>query len=118
MRKLSKTNELKNLVEVWLQEDSSMQKISTYTITPTLSLSPTNNMRMILQAAAHLQWNVPGHVDVTPVLVHPHFSHSQSVAAHVGCQVLCIGFVSTLDVGDPGAGQDLHAAPTLPHLLG
>lgn len=66
----------------------------------------------------YLQRDIPGHVDVVLVVVHPHLSHPQGVSAHAGGQVLRVGFVGTLDVGDPGAGQNLHAAATLPHLLG
>ena len=64
----------------------------------------------------YLQWNVPGHVDVILVLVHPDLSHPQSVTAHVGGQVLCVGLVGTLDVCNPGAGQHLNASAALPHL--
>lgn len=67
---------------------------------------------------SHLQRDVPGHVDVTLVAVHPHLGHPQGVAAHVGRQVLRVRFVGALDVGDPGAGQDLHAAAALPDLSG
>lgn len=67
---------------------------------------------------AYLQGNIPGHVDVTLVLVHPDLGHPQSVAPHVGRQVLRVGFVGALDVCDPGARQHLHAAATLPDLPG
>lgn len=81
----------------------------------TSSLSPT--YEILLQAAAYLKWNIPGHVNVTLVVVHPHLSRSQGVASHVGRQILRVWFVSTLNVGDPGARQDFHAASALPHLL-
>lgn len=64
----------------------------------------------------YLQGDVPGHVNVAPVLVHPDLSHPQSISTHVGRQVLCVGLVGTLNVGYPGAGQDLYTATTLPHL--
>ena len=49
-------------------------------------------------------------------LVHPHLGDPQSVAPHVGRQVLGVGLMGALDMSDAGAGKDLHAAPTLPHL--
>lgn len=64
----------------------------------------------------YLKWNVPGHVDVTLVLVHPDLSHPQSVPTDVGRQVLRVRFVGALDVRNPGTGQDLHAAAALPNL--
>lgn len=66
--------------------------------------------------SVYLQRNIPGHVDVALVLVHPDLSHPQSVTPHVGRQVLRVGFVGALNVGNPGAGQHLHAAAALPHL--
>ena len=53
---------------------------------------------------------------MAPVLVHPDVGHPQSVPTHEGCQVGRVGFVGALDVCNPGAGQDLHAAAALPHL--
>lgn len=53
---------------------------------------------------------------MTLVLVHPDLGHPQSVATHVGRQVLRVGFVGALDVCNPRAGQHLHAATTLPNL--
>lgn len=80
---------------------------------PPTHTSTSTNTRVL---CAYLQWNIPGHVDVALVLVHPDLSHPQSVTTHVGSQVLCVGFVGALDVRNPGTGQDLHAAATLPHL--
>lgn len=79
----------------------------------THSRTPTQIWRWAL---AYLQGNIPGHVDVTLVLVHPDLGYPQSVAPHVGRQVLRVGFVGALDVCDPGARQHLHAAATLPDL--
>lgn len=78
-----------------------------------LARTPTQTWCLAL---AYLQGNIPGHVDVTLVLVHPDLGHPQGVAPHVGRQVLRVGFVGALDVRDPGAGQHLHAATTLPDL--
>ena len=50
----------------------------------------------------HLLRDVPGHVDVALVLVHPNLRHPESVAAHVGGQVLGVGLVGTLNVRNPG----------------
>jgi hypothetical protein len=65
----------------------------------------------------YLLRNVPGHVNMAFKLIHPHLCHSQSIAPHMGCQVLCVGLMGTLDMGNPGTGKDLNAAPTLPHLV-
>lgn len=65
----------------------------------------------------YLHGDVPGHVDVTFELVHPNLGHSESVPPHVRSQVLGVGLVCALYVSDPSAGQDLHAASTLPHLV-
>lgn len=48
--------------------------------------------------------------------VHPDFSHPEGVPADMGGEVLGVGLVGSLDVGNPRAGQDLHAPATLPHL--
>lgn len=68
-------------------------------------------------ARAHLHGDVPGHVDVTFELIHPNLGHSQGVSPHVRSQVLGVGLVRSLYVSDSSAGQDLHAAATLPHLV-
>lgn len=64
----------------------------------------------------HLHGNIPGHVDVTLKLIHPNFRNSEGVSPHMRRQVLGVGFMSTLYVGDAGTGQDLNTAATLPHL--
>lgn len=66
----------------------------------------------------HLLGNVPGHVDMALELIHPDLGHAQRVPAHMGGQVLRVGLVCSLNVGNPGAGQHLHAPSTLPHLPG
>lgn len=48
--------------------------------------------------------------------VHPDFSHPEGVPADMGGEVLGVGLVGSLNVGNPRAGQDLHAPATLPHL--
>lgn len=64
----------------------------------------------------YLQRQVPRNVDVPFVVVHPHLSHPQSVALGVKANVVVVGLLLALDVSHPGAGQDLHAATTQPHL--
>lgn len=44
---------------------------------------------------------VPCHVDVAFKFIHPDFSHPESVPADVGGEVLCVGFVGPLNVGNP-----------------
>lgn len=65
----------------------------------------------------HLHGNIPSHVDVTFELVHPNLCDPEGVSPHMRRQVLGVGFVSPLNVGDASAGQDLHAPSTLPHLI-
>lgn len=50
-------------------------------------------------------------------LIHPHLCHSESIAPHMGRQVLRVGLMGSLDMGNPCTGKDLNAAPTLPHLV-
>lgn len=64
----------------------------------------------------YLQGQVPGDVDVPLVVVHPDLGHAQRVALGVEADVVVVGLLLALDVGHPGAGQHLHAAPTQPHL--
>lgn len=64
----------------------------------------------------HLQGNVPRHVDMAFKLVHPNFGDPQGVPPHVGRQVLGVGLMSALDVGDARTRQDFDAAAALPHL--
>lgn len=52
------------------------------------------------------------------VFIHPHLRRSQGVAFGVVVDVVVVGLLGALDVGDPGARQDLHAPPALPHLDG
>lgn len=48
--------------------------------------------------------------------VHPDFSHPEGIPADMGGEVLGVGLVGSLNVGNPGTGQDLHTPATLPHL--
>lgn len=65
----------------------------------------------------HLQGNIPGHVHMALKLIHPNLSNSEGISPHVGGQVVSVGFVSPLNVGDASTGQDLNTAATLPHLV-
>lgn len=47
--------------------------------------------------------------------IHPDFSYPEGISPHVGSEVLCVGLVGSLDVGNPRAGQDLHTPATLPY---
>lgn len=50
------------------------------------------------------------------VLVHPNLGGAQGISLGVVIDVVVVGLLGALDVRHPGAGQDLHAAATLPHL--
>lgn len=65
----------------------------------------------------HLHGNIPGHVDMAFKLIHPNFCSSEGVSPHVRREILSVGFMSTLYVGDASTRQDLNAAATLPHLV-
>lgn len=66
--------------------------------------------------APYLLGYVPCHVHMAFKFIHPDFSHPEGVPANVGSEVLGVGLVGSLNVGNPRAGQDLHAPTTLPHL--
>lgn len=65
---------------------------------------------------SYVHGDVPGHVDVGFVLVHPNLGGAQSVSLGVVIDVVVVGLLGALDVRHPGTGEDLHAATTLPHL--
>lgn len=65
---------------------------------------------------AYLQGQVPRDVHVGLVVVHPDLGHPQSVPLGVKADVAVVRFLLPLDVGHPGARQDLHAAAAEPHL--
>lgn len=65
---------------------------------------------------SHLHGDVPGQVDVGPVLIHPDLSHAESVTARMESYVAVVGLLDPRDVSHPGTGQHLHAASTEPHL--
>lgn len=71
---------------------------------------------MGVEGGTHIHGDVPGHVDVGLVFVHPHLGSPQSVALGVVIYVVVVGLLGALNVGHSGTGQDLHTAPTLPHL--
>lgn len=65
---------------------------------------------------SYIDGNVPGHVDVGFVFIHPHLGGPQSIAFGIVIDVVVVGFLGALDVGNSGTRQDLHAPSTLPHL--
>lgn len=65
---------------------------------------------------SYVHGDVPGHVDVGFVLVHPNLGGAQGIPLGVVIDVVVVGLLGALDVRHPGAGEDLHAAATLPHL--
>lgn len=81
-----------------------------------LVCSPSTLKKAIPAVASYLLGYVPCHVHMAFKFVHPDFSHPEGVPADVGGEVLGVGLVGSLDVGNPRAGQDLHAPATLPYL--
>lgn len=65
---------------------------------------------------SYVHGNVPGHVDVGFVFIHPDFSGSQCIAFGVIVNIIVVGLLGALNVGHSGTWQDLHAPSTLPHL--
>lgn len=68
------------------------------------------------QRNTYVHRDVPSHVDVGFVFIHPHLSSSQSIALCVVIDVIVVGLLGALDVGYPGTWQDFHTPSTLPHL--
>lgn len=64
----------------------------------------------------YIHGNIPGHVDVGFVFIHPHLSSPQGIALSVVIYVIVVGLLGTLDVGHSGTWQDFHTPSTLPHL--
>lgn len=73
-------------------------------------------IRVSVVFSAYVHGDVPGHVDMGLKLIHPDFSGSQGVPLGVVVDVVVVGLLGAFDVSDSGTGQDLHAAPALPHL--
>lgn len=65
---------------------------------------------------SYVHGNIPGHVDMGFVFIHPHLSGSQGVAFGIIVYVVVVGLLGALDVGHSGTWQDFHAPSTLPHL--
>lgn len=65
---------------------------------------------------SHIHRDVPGHVDVGLVLVHPDLGGPQGIPLGVVVNVIVVRLLCPLDVCHSGAGQHLHAPATLPHL--
>ncbi|KAG9339635.1 hypothetical protein JZ751_023526 [Albula glossodonta] len=72
--------------------------------------------RAVDDGATHIHGDVPGHVDMRFVLVHPDLSRPQGVPLGIVVDVIVVGLLRPLDVCHSSARENLHAAPTLPHL--
>lgn len=94
----------------------SVFKINTHTVSENIVICEFHKKNMT-DMITHLHGNVPCHVDMAFKLVHPNFCNSEGVSPHVRRQILSVGFVSTLYMGDASAGQNLNTAATLPHLV-
>lgn len=64
----------------------------------------------------YVHGNVPGHVDMRLVFIHPHFGGPQGIPLGVVIYVVVVGFLGALDVRHSGTWQDFHASSALPHL--
>lgn len=64
----------------------------------------------------YVHGNVPGHVDVGFVFIHPDLGGPQGIAFGVVIYVIVVGLLGALDVSHSGAREDFHTAATLPHL--
>ena len=64
----------------------------------------------------YVHGNVPGHVDVRFVFIHPHLGSPQSIALSVVIYVIVVGLLGALDVSHSGTWEDFHTTATLPHL--
>lgn len=64
----------------------------------------------------YIHGNVPGHVDVGLVFIHPHLSSTQGVAFGVVIYVIVVGLLGALDVSHSGTWEDFHTPTALPHL--
>lgn len=68
------------------------------------------------QRKTYVHGDVPSHVDVGFVFIHPHLSGSQGISFCVVIYVIVVGFLGALDMGYSGTWQDFHTPSTLPHL--
>lgn len=64
----------------------------------------------------YIHGNVPGHVDVGFVFIHPHLSGTQGIAFSVVIYVIVVGLLGALDVSHSGTWEDFHTPTALPHL--
>lgn len=64
----------------------------------------------------YIHGDVPGHVDVGFVFIHPHLSGTQGVAFSVVIYVVVVGLLGALDVSHSGTREDFHTPTALPHL--
>lgn len=64
----------------------------------------------------YVHGNVPGHVDVRFVFIHPHLCSPQGIALSVVINVIVIGLLGALNVSHSGTWQDFHTSATLPYL--
>lgn len=72
--------------------------------------------RLLPGSKAHVHGNVPGHVDVGFVFVHPDLGGSQGVPLGVVIYVVVVGLLGAFDVSHSGTWEDFHTAAALPHL--
>ena len=66
-----------------------------------LFFSQPNPKKPIPMGAPYLLRYVPCHVDMAFKFIHPDFGHPEGIPADVGSEILSVGLVGTLNVGNP-----------------
>lgn len=79
-------------------------------------ISGTEGGRDLRWRKTYIHGNVPGHIDVGFVFIHPHLRGPQGIALSVVIYIIVVGLLGALDVGHSGTWKDFHTPPTLPHL--
>lgn len=64
----------------------------------------------------YVHGNVPGHVHVGLVFIHPDLSGPQGIAFSIVIYVIVVGLLGALDVSHSGTWEDFHTPATLPNL--
>ncbi len=70
----------------------------------------------LVMAKTHIHGDIPGHVDVGLILIHPNFCCPQRVPLGIVVNVVVVWFLCAFDVSYSSTREHLHTAATLPHL--
>lgn len=71
---------------------------------------------MKLKNKPYVHGNVPGHVDMGFVFIHPDLGGSQGIALGIVIYVIVVGLLGALNVSHPSTREDFHTATALPYL--